>query len=107
MAWTRSGYSILVGWVEPLRNPSLRGTHDESSPQFRSGRLPVLHRQSRRAQVTASRRSRRLLASRIRYARARYPFTIEAIVVLPDHLHSIWSLPNNDADYRYVAFGEK
>jgi REP-associated tyrosine transposase len=29
----------------------------------------------------------------------RHPFTIEAIVVLPDHLHSFWSLPGDDADY--------
>jgi putative transposase len=40
-----------------------------------------------------------LLRGAFRYARGRYPFTIEAIVVLPDHLHSIWSLPDNDADY--------
>ena len=27
------------------------------------------------------------------------PFTIEAIVILPDHLHSIWTLPEGDADF--------
>jgi len=27
------------------------------------------------------------------------PFTIEAIVVLPDHLHCIWKLPDGDADF--------
>ena len=27
------------------------------------------------------------------------PFKIEAIVVLPEHLHSIWTLPPNDSDY--------
>ena len=27
------------------------------------------------------------------------PFRIEAIVVLPDHLHCIWRLPENDSDY--------
>ncbi|MES9858118.1 MAG: transposase [Sedimenticola sp.] len=27
------------------------------------------------------------------------PFTIDAIVILPDHLHCIWTLPPNDADY--------
>jgi putative transposase len=27
------------------------------------------------------------------------PFTIDAIVVLPEHLHAIWSLPAGDADY--------
>jgi REP element-mobilizing transposase RayT len=39
------------------------------------------------------------LRAAFRYARARHPFTVEAIVVLPDHLHSIWSLPDNYADY--------
>ena len=27
------------------------------------------------------------------------PFTIEAIVVLPDHLHGIWQLPDGDKDF--------
>jgi putative transposase len=29
----------------------------------------------------------------------RHPFTIEAIVVLPEHLHCIWTLPAGDADF--------
>ncbi len=40
-----------------------------------------------------------LLRSAFRYARGRHPFTIEAIVVLPDHLHAIWTLPDGDADF--------
>ena len=32
-------------------------------------------------------------------AQRRRPFTIDAIVVLPDHLHCIWTLPPDDADY--------
>jgi REP element-mobilizing transposase RayT len=27
------------------------------------------------------------------------PFTTDAIVVLPDHIHAIWTLPSGDADY--------
>jgi putative transposase len=30
---------------------------------------------------------------------ARHPFRIDAIVVLPDHLHCIWTLPPDDADF--------
>ena len=26
-------------------------------------------------------------------------FTIDAVVVLPDHLHAIWTLPPGDADF--------
>ena len=29
----------------------------------------------------------------------KYPFDIAAIVVLPDHLHAIWTLPPDDADF--------
>jgi len=29
-----------------------------------------------------------------------HPFKINAIVVLPDHLHCIWTLPPGDADYK-------
>lgn len=29
----------------------------------------------------------------------RFPFVIDAMVVLPDHLHSIWTLPENDHDF--------
>jgi putative transposase len=28
-----------------------------------------------------------------------YPFRIDAIVLLPEHLHCIWTLPQNDADF--------
>ena len=28
-----------------------------------------------------------------------YPFRIDAIVVLPDQIHTIWTLPDEDADY--------
>jgi putative transposase len=32
-------------------------------------------------------------------AQRRYPFKTIAICVLPDHLHAIWSLPPDDADF--------
>jgi putative transposase len=28
-----------------------------------------------------------------------FPFTIDAFVVLPDHLHAVWTLPAGDADF--------
>jgi putative transposase len=40
-----------------------------------------------------------LLRRAFRYARLRHPFTIESIVVLPDHLHAVWSLPEGDDDF--------
>ena len=29
----------------------------------------------------------------------RRPFIIDAIVIMPDHIHSVWTLPDGDADY--------
>ena len=40
-----------------------------------------------------------LLRSAVNEARALRPFHIDAWVVLPDHLHCIWTLPVGDADY--------
>ena len=31
--------------------------------------------------------------------KALYPFTIDAIVILPEHLHCIWTLPDGDDEY--------
>ncbi|HET9818829.1 MAG TPA: transposase [Rhodanobacteraceae bacterium] len=31
--------------------------------------------------------------------RAQHPFTVDAAVILPDHLHCIWTLPPDDADF--------
>ena len=54
----------------------------------------------------AERRRNTLLVDRIeslrlafRYAKRQRPFKIEAIVVLPDHLHAIWRLPEGDSDF--------
>ena len=40
-------------------------------------------------------------AMRVAFAsvRAQRPFTIDAVVVLPDHLHCMWTLPAGDADF--------
>jgi putative transposase len=35
----------------------------------------------------------------IRIVKHAHPFVIEAMVVLPEHLHAIWKLPEGDADY--------
>jgi putative transposase len=40
-----------------------------------------------------------LLRSAFRYTRSRHPFAIDAIVVLPDHLHTIWTLPDGDHNF--------
>jgi len=40
-----------------------------------------------------------LLRQSFSRVRAERPFRIDAVVVLPDHLHCIWTLPPDDADF--------
>ena len=38
------------------------------------------------------------LRTAFRETRQHHPFTIDAMVVLPDHLHTVWTLPEGDTD---------
>jgi putative transposase len=40
-----------------------------------------------------------VLREAFRVTRRAHPFTVDAIVILPDHLHAIMALPQNDADF--------
>ena len=42
-----------------------------------------------------------LLRATVRRVRELKPFHIDAWVVLPEHLHALWTLPEGDADYRH------
>jgi putative transposase len=53
----------------------------------------------RRAPIFRDPPSRLLLGSMIRRAQLKWPVTINAIVLLPEHLHAIWSLPSGDTRY--------
>lgn len=60
-----------------------------------------------------------LLRSAFEYTQQRHPFRMDAVVILPDHLHCIWTLPQDDADFstrwnllkgyfsRHIATGER
>ena len=39
------------------------------------------------------------LRDAVRHVQLRHPFAIDAMVVLPEHLHAVWTLPPNDADH--------
>ncbi|GAA5164129.1 REP-associated tyrosine transposase [Viridibacterium curvum] len=43
--------------------------------------------------------ARTALRDAIERTREKHPFTIDAWVLMPDHLHCIWTLPANDADF--------
>jgi putative transposase len=53
----------------------------------------------RRAQIFANAAARRLLGSVLRRCILRYPHNVIAIVLLPEHLHTLWALPSGDASY--------
>ena len=53
----------------------------------------------RRASLFQDAAARSLLASALRRCRMRWPFALTAIVLLPDHLHTIWTLPPGDEDF--------
>ncbi len=55
----------------------------------------------RNAPVFSEISSVRLLGDIFREAIVKWQFTIEAVVLLPDHLHAIWSLPTGDASYSH------
>ena len=40
-----------------------------------------------------------LLKQSFQHVKQSHPFNIDAIVILPDHLHAIWTLPPGDADF--------
>lgn len=40
-----------------------------------------------------------LIRDCFRKVKQKHPFEINAIVILPDHIHTIWTMPKNDADY--------
>ncbi|QDT31310.1 Transposase IS200 like protein [Thalassoglobus polymorphus] len=41
----------------------------------------------------------KILGDAFRECKQKYPFEINAIVVLPDHLHCLWTLPRGDHDF--------
>jgi len=40
-----------------------------------------------------------VLRKAVRLTKAERPFQIDAWVVLPDHMHAVWTLPENDHDF--------
>lgn len=52
-----------------------------------------------RLPIFRSTTARRLLRDAIREVRTIKPLDVDAIVLLPDHLHCIWTLPPGDTDF--------
>jgi len=52
-----------------------------------------------RRPLLATESARSTLKNALRATQAERPFSIDAIVVLPDHWHTIWTLPPGDTDF--------
>jgi putative transposase len=72
-------------------------------PDYRRNRVPggtyfftvTLHDRSSDRLVTHV----EALRTAVRQVRARAPFHIDAWVVLPDHMHCVWTIPSGDSDF--------
>ncbi len=73
--------------------------------EYRRVRIPggcyffTLALYDRRAAVLTDERVRAALRAATIETRRDYPFCIDAWVLMPDHLHCIWTLPECDCDY--------
>lgn len=88
---------INVGWAPPTFlwikfMPDYRRARDESTFFF------TVVTYERQAFLCLS-ESRSALREVVAEVRKSYPFTVQAWVLLPDHLHCIWELPQGDNDY--------
>jgi len=52
-----------------------------------------------RARFLCDEQARTVLRTCLATCRQRHPFTIDAMVLLPDHLHALWTLPEGDGNF--------
>ncbi|OHX36463.1 transposase [Methylomonas sp. LWB] len=53
----------------------------------------------RREGILANDTARDCLREAIRHCRLTLPFAVDALVMMPDHIHTIWTLPPDDGDF--------
>src|SRR6266566_4810837 len=85
--------------TKPITSLAWRGQSGKLSAQLLSRRQLFLYGQSGRPAARLVDRAHHSAARGVSPVRARHPFAIEAAVILPDHLHAIWTLPDGDADF--------
>lgn len=96
IAYTTSGHPPILG--------SDAVCHVAGMPNYRRARVAgatcfFTVVTARRCRILATPRAVRALRESIASARRLQPFSIDAWVVLPDHMHAIWTLPAGDDDY--------
>ncbi len=53
----------------------------------------------KRKEILTAPENVKILRDAFRYIMEKHTFTIEAFVLLPDHLHCVWTLPRGDHDF--------
>jgi len=53
----------------------------------------------KRQKILCLEESRKILKEVVQEVRKNHPFIVEAWVLLPDHMHCIWTLSEDDRDY--------
>ena len=77
--------------------------HTPQMPDYRRNRVPggtfffTVNLRDRRSNLLVTNID--ALRDAVRRVRARAPFHINAWVVLPDHMHCLWTLPQDDVDF--------
>jgi len=61
----------------------------------------------RRQRFLCNENVRNALREGIKATQSAHPFTIDAWVLLPDHLHCIWTLPPDDTDFSCKVISKK
>ncbi len=74
-------------------------------PDYRRNRVPggsyffTVNLRDRRSDLLVTRLD--ALRAAVRRVRLRMPFHIDAWVVLPDHMHTVWTLPEGDSEFSH------
>jgi putative transposase len=79
--------------MDKTKMPEYRRNYIEGGKFFFTvvtyNRLPILDSED----------ARELLHSAWMNVKERFPFTTEAVCLLPEHIHCIWTLPEGDSNY--------
>ena len=89
---------IPVGWVEPAKPNNLISMQYHRSI-VRGGVFFFTMVTFRRQPILRREENVKHLRAAFKYVKNEHPFIIEAIAILPDHIHFILKLPDNDLDY--------
>jgi putative transposase len=93
----------VVGRKSVAHSANSQLRHDRAMSEYRRNRLPgatyffTVNLLSRRSDLLVA--NIEPLREAVRQVHSRRPFHIDAWVVLPNHMHALWTLPGGDSDF--------